>query len=170
MKARRGVTLVEVMLAGSIAVLLTLACLEGVIVATRISHENAQLLAAEAFAWDTAWKWLNKPYDELNNSTTARFYSDNGSGYFVVSSNACPMLCRELNGGADARLYVRVALLSGSSSPSRHGSSQVVKRIDVNVEWGPASSRRRLNSVGTTSGRSFSVPVSVYKGPVERGI
>ena len=74
MKARRGVTLVEVMLAGSIAVLLTLACLEGVIVATRISHENAQLLAAEAFAWDTAWKWLNKPYDELNNSTTARFY------------------------------------------------------------------------------------------------
>ena len=129
MKARRGVTLVEVMLAGSIAVLLTLACLEGVIVATRISHENAQLLAAEAFAWDTAWKWLNKPYDELNNSTTARFYSDNGSGYFVVSSNACPMLCRELNGGADARLYVRVALLSGSSSPSLSSSSKISRSM-----------------------------------------
>jgi hypothetical protein len=168
MKARRGVTLVEVMLAGSIAVLLTLACLEGVVVATGIAHENAQLLAAEAYAWDTAWRWLNKPYDDLNNSTTAKFYPD--AGYSVVSSNDCPMLCRELNGGADARLYVRVALLSGSSSPSRHGSSQVVKRIDVNVEWGPASSRRRLNSVGTTSGRSFSVPVSVYKGPFERGI
>ena len=63
MKARRGVTLVEVMLAGSIAVLLTLACLEGVIVSTRIAHENSQLLAAEAYAWDTAWRWLNKPYD-----------------------------------------------------------------------------------------------------------
>ena len=170
MKARRGVTLVEVMLAGSIAVLLTLACLEGVIVATRISHENAQLLAAEAFAWDTAWKWLNKPYDELNNSTTARFYSDNGSGYFVVSSNACPMLCRELNGGADARLYVRVALLSGSSSPSRHGSSQVVKRIDVNVEWGASGGRRRLNLVGAPAGaESCNVPVTIFKSPIDRG-
>ena len=167
MKARRGVTLVEVMLAGSIAVLLTLACLEGVIVSTRIAHENSQLLAAEAFAWDTAWRWLNKPYDELNNSTSPKFYPD--AGYSVVSSNDCPMLCKELNGGSDAKLYVRVQLLTGSAMPVRHGDSAAVKRIDVDVEWGAATSRRRLNSL-STSGRSFSIPVSVYKGQIDRGI
>ena len=167
MKARRGVTLVEVMLAGSIAVLLTLACLEGVIVATGLAHESAQLLAAEAYAWDTAWRWLNKPYDELNNSATAKFYPD--AGYSVVSSNECPMLCKELNGGADAKLYDRVQLLSGSAAPVRHGDSAVVKRIDVDVEWGPLKSRRRLNSL-STSGKSFSIPVSVYKCQIDRGI
>ena len=167
MKARRGVTLVEVMLAGSIAVLLTLACLEGVIVATGLAHESAQLLAAEAYAWDTAWRWLNKPYDELNNSTTAKFYPD--AGYSVVSSNDCPMLCKELNGGADAKLYVRVQLLSGSEAPVRHGDSAAVKRIDVDVEWGPPTSRRRLNSL-STSGKSFSMPISVYKCQIDRGI
>ena len=167
MKARRGVTLVEVMLAGSIAVLLTLACLEGVIVATGMAHESAQLLAAEAYAWDTAWRWLNKPYEDLNNSTTAKFYPD--AGYSVVSSNDCPMLCKELNGGADAKLYVRVQLLSGSAAPVRHGESAAVKRIDVDVEWGPPTSRRRLNSL-STSGKSFSIPVSVYKCQIDRGI
>ena len=167
MKARRGVTLVEVMLAGGIAVLLTLACLEGVIVSTKIAHENSQLLAAEAYAWDTAWRWLNKPYDELNNSTTAKFYPD--AGYSVVSSNDCPMLCKELNGGADAKLYVRVQLLSGSAAPIRHDNPVDVKRIDVDVEWGPTTSRRRLNSL-STSGRSFSMPISVYKSQIDRGI
>ncbi len=167
MKARRGVTLVEVMLAGSIAVLLTLACLEGVIVSTRIAHENSQLLAAEAYAWDTAWRWLNKPYDELNNSTSPKFYPD--AGYSVVSSNDCPMLCKELNGGSDAKLYVRVQLLTGSAMPVRHGDSAAVKRIDVDVEWGPSTSRRRLNSL-STSGRTFSIPVSVYKCQIDRGI
>ena len=92
MKMRRGATLVEVMLAGALAVMLTLACLEGVIVSTGIAHENSQLLAAEAYAWDTAWKWLNKSYDDLNNSNVARFYPD--AGFETISSNACPMLCR----------------------------------------------------------------------------
>ena len=166
MKARRGATLVEVMLAGSIAVLLTLAFMEGIAVAARIAHENSQLLAAEAFAWDTAWKWLNKPYDALNASTSARFYPD--AGYETVASNACPMLCKELNGGSPARVYVRVEFLSGSSALPRHGTSAEVKRIDVDVEWGPAASRRCLG--GLVPGvKSFGLPVSVYKGPIDRG-
>lgn len=167
MKARRGVTLVEVMLAGSIAVLLTLACLEGVIVSTRIAHENSQLLAAEAYAWDTAWKWLNKSYDDLNNSNVARFYPD--AGFETISSNACSMLCRELNGGADAKLYVRVRLLSGGEALVRHGALAAVKQIDVDVEWGPSTARRRLNSLGA-SGMSFNIPVTVYKCELDRGL
>ncbi len=166
MRMRRGATLVEVMLAGALATMLALACMEGVIVASRIAHENAQLLAAEAYAWDVAWKWLNKPYDELNGSATPRFYPD--AGYSVVSSNDCPMLCKELNGGADALLYVRVTCLAGTSAPQRHGASADVKLIEVNVEWGPPSGRRCLNPlVSTASG--YSIPVSVCKGPLDRG-
>ena len=102
MRMRRGATLVEVALAGAIAVLLTLAFMEGIAVAARISHENSQLLAAEAYAWDTAWKWLNKPYDELNNTATAAFYPSAAGE--TVSSNACPVLCRALNGTLDITL------------------------------------------------------------------
>ena len=58
-------TLIEVILAGSIAVLMTLALLEGIIVSTKISHENAQLLAAEGYAWETAWRWLSKASNDL---------------------------------------------------------------------------------------------------------
>lgn len=167
MKARGGATLVEVMLAGSIAALLTLCFLEGVIVSTKIAHENAQLLAAEAFAWDVAWRWLNKPYDDLSGSSAGQFYPE--AGYETVSSNACPMLCRELNGGADARLYVRVRGLSGGDAPRRHGDGVAGKMIDVNVEWGPSADRRCLNGLVSTA-RRFNVPVSVFKGPVERGL
>ena len=72
--ARGGFTLVEVMLAGAIAVLMTLALMEGLVVAAKISHENSELLAADAFAWDTAWKWLNKSYDELPAQTGGVVY------------------------------------------------------------------------------------------------
>lgn len=166
MRMRRGATLVEVALAGAIAVLLTLAFMEGIAVAARISHENSQLLAAEAYAWDTAWKWLNKPYDELNNTATAAFYPSAAGE--TVSSNACPVLCRALNGGADAKVFVRVTFLTGASALRRHEADAEAKLIEVDVEWGPASDRRCLN--GLVSGaRSYSVPVSVYKGPLERG-
>ena len=63
--ARGGFTLVEVMLAGAIAVLMTLSLMEGLVVSAKISHENSELLAADAFAWDTAWKWLNNHLDEF---------------------------------------------------------------------------------------------------------
>ena len=59
MKARRGVTLVEVMLAGSIIVLASLAIFEGIIVSARIAHENAEILKAEAVVWDAVWKKFN---------------------------------------------------------------------------------------------------------------
>ena len=166
MRMRRGATLVEVALAGAIAVLLTLAFMEGIAVAARISHENSQLLAAEAYAWDTAWKWLNKPCDELNNTATAAFYPSAAGE--TVSSNACPVLCRALNGGADAKVFVRVTFLTGASALRRHEADAEAKLIEVDVEWGPASDRRCLNGLASGA-RSYSVPVSVYKGPLERG-
>ncbi len=166
MKARPGVTLVEVMLAGSIAVLMTLALMEGLIVAAKISNENSQLLAADAYAWDTAWKWFNKKYDDLSAGGTGGIvYSG------LVASNECPTLCRELT-GSDARMAVRVR----DVSVNRHNVVVPAREIVVDLAWGPASDRKSLNGMfngavtGEGSTRSFNHPVSVLKCEIDRGV
>ena len=88
MRSKRGVTLVEVMLAGAITVLVALAVMQGVILSVRICHENSELLAAEAYAWDTAWKWLNKKNEDLNDSAQPLYYP-NANG-FDITSNEWP--------------------------------------------------------------------------------
>lgn len=65
-----GFTLVETMMAGAILALLTCALLEGIIVATRLSRENSERLAAEAFAFDLAWMKFNEDYASLSIGTT----------------------------------------------------------------------------------------------------
>ncbi|MCR5839255.1 MAG: hypothetical protein K6G94_06435 [Kiritimatiellae bacterium] len=163
MKARRGVTLVEVMLAGSIAVLFTLSLMEGLIVAAKISNENSQLLAADAYAWDTAWKWFNKKYDDLATSNA------NGIIYQgTVSSNECPMICRQLV-GSDAKVGVRVRTVT----VIRHSIETVARQIEVDVAWGPTSERKSLNGMfngAVESGtKSYSHPISIYKCSIDRG-
>lgn len=165
MKARKGMTLVEAMLAGSIAALAVLALMEGLVVIAKIGNENSRLLAAEAYAWDTAWKWLNKPWDNLNGSTTWQWYpNENGA---VISDDDC----HEINAwpGSEPRCYVRVRQQDGAVIP-RHGVSQYqAKVIEVDVEWGPAGARKRLNAFGGTATPNYHVPVSVVKGSIERG-
>lgn len=158
MKARRGMTLVEVMLAGSISVLFTLSLMEGLVVAAKISNENSQLLAADAFAWDTAWKWFNKKFDDLPGSSAGVVY------YGTVASNECPVLCRQL-AGADAKWAVRVK----AGTFARHGVETVGKQIEVDVAWGPASDRRSLSGFAESGTRTFSHPVTLDKCSIERG-
>lgn len=62
---RAGFTLVEVMVAGSVLALLSLAFFEGVIVASKIARENSERMAAEAFAFDLAWMRFNEAYKSL---------------------------------------------------------------------------------------------------------
>ena len=165
---RSGMTLIEVILAGSIAVLMTLALLEGIIVSTKISHENAQLLAAEGYAWETAWRWLSKASNDLNGSSTMMYYQD--AAGVVIASNECPTICRELT-GADAKCYVRVGV---ETNLARNGGKTSAQRIDVNVEWGPPSDRRCLTDawpagIGSRA-RSFNMPISVYKSSIDRSV
>ena len=176
--ARGGFTLVEVMLAGSIAVLATLALMEGLIVAAKISHENSELLAADAFAWDTAWRWLNKSYEELPNTTAegttydltidGDFKRDSAHAVLGASTNDCPVLNRA-NTGDDPRIVVRVVMCDGAGAVARHGTNVRVKRIDVDVEWGPANDRKCLNGLRGAGIASYNRPVSVYKCAIERG-
>ena len=163
MKARKGMTLVEVALAGAITVLFTLALMEGLIVAAKISNENSQLLAADAYAWDTAWKWFNKKYEDLGGSGV------NGVIYQgSVQSNECPVLCSQMTGG-DARVAIRVR----DVTVTRHAVETAVKQIEVDLAWGPASERKSLNGmfngVVEPGTKTYSHPVSVFKCQINRG-
>ena len=166
--ARGGFTLVEVMLAGTIAVLATLALMEGLVVSAKISHENSELLAADAFAWDTAWRWLNKPYDELPSQVSGTVYDSAALSGMAATTNDCPELSREKTGG-DPRVVVRVVMCGGTAAMSRHGAAASVKRIDVDVEWGPDGDRKCLNGLRGAGIASYGHPVSVYKSSIDRG-
>lgn len=170
MTARPGMTLVEGALAGALAVLLTLSLLEGVVVATRIAHENSECLAADSLAWDVAWKWLNKKYEDLPAVTSGQIFStDSSANRIVWSDDLCPVLRREATGGAPT-LVVKVTLCKDATGLLRHGQSVEAKRIDVDVAWGPAGNRTSLNGLADARSRSLAHPVTVYKCAVDRGV
>lgn len=85
-RAKAGVTLVEVMLAGALTALVSLATLEGFVVAAKIAHENAEVLRADGVAFDLLWRKFYADYDNLpstvgkpledrqTNSSTSPYY------------------------------------------------------------------------------------------------
>lgn len=82
-RSKAGVTLVEVMLAGAMTIIAVLVMLEGVIVAAKITHENAEALRADGNAFDVMWERFNKPYGELNNDNA----TTNDYGVTNISSS-----------------------------------------------------------------------------------
>ena len=173
MKSRKGMTLVEVMLAGSIAAVSTLALMGSFAVIAKVGRENTQLLAAEAYAWDTAWTWLNKPYDKLKVSTSASSYgswypSDAGAETTISDAD-----CHALNlwPGSPPKCYVRVRARTGKdvTSPPHGVTGTEWKEIQVDVEWGPSGARKRLNAFGSTTVPNCRIPISVTKCSIERG-
>ena len=171
--ARGGFTLVEVMLAGAITVLVTLSLMEGLIVSAKISHENSELLAADAFAWDTAWRWLNTKNDDIDN-----LFRNSPSGIKDLLVSAGAVIpendCRAIYlAGSPARCYVRIVGCGGTNAGTnalpRCETTVEAKRIDVNVEWGPADKRKSLNDLCGRGGvANYGHPISLYKGKVER--
>ena len=153
-KGKRGVTLIEVMLAGAITALVIVCVMQSVFVSVGICRENSELLAAEAYAWDTAWKWLNKKSEDLNVSSVQQYYP-NANG-FLIASNECPVIYRSAEIGSP-RCFVSVTNCTDS-----------VKRIDVNVEWGATGKRYSLNGLASTAA-SYNVPITVYKCSIDRG-
>ena len=74
-RSKSGVTLVEVMLAGALTALVSLATLEGFIVAAKIAHENAEVLRADGVAFDLLWRKFYADYDNLP-STVGKVLED----------------------------------------------------------------------------------------------
>ena len=86
-RAKAGVTLVEVMLAGALTALVSLAALEGFIVAAKIAHENADILRADGEAFDVLWGRFNKSYGELNSNTTTNDYGSTNINSSIIRIN-----------------------------------------------------------------------------------
>ena len=122
-KGKRGLTLIEVMLAASITALMVLVLLEALIFGARVAKENSQLLAADAYAFDVAWRHCNESFDKMQ---TLRNQAYN------ISSNAAPAI--SMAGWPTAKCYVTVT----NAGPG--------KMIAVDVEWGATGHRKRLSS------------------------
>ena len=141
---KRGVTLIEVMLAGAILTLLSLALFNGISVAARIAHENAELLSAEAVVWDAVWKRFNEDY-----STSIRNAANGSWVEETLTSNAAPALAiYGTASGAMPKLKLRVSSIS-----------ETLCCIEGDLEWGPVNNRRTLSEV---------CPVFVYRGELGR--
>ena len=138
--AKHGVTLVEVMFAGSLLALAVVSIFEGVGICTRIAHENAQFLVADAYAHDLAWKRTLESYSVLNNL----LLSHNGSPFTeTISSNAAPKLWFQESPPVSYTTF----------SWPRNSSGEEEKTgiiISVDVEWGPRGKRLRLSTASHT--------------------
>ena len=143
-RSKRGVTLVEVMLAASILALTVLAVFEGIAVSARIARENAEYLQADAYAFDLAWKRYNEKYDELQKHF--------GVVEETITEDAAPMLYRA---GSAAVSRTRLTSINGTTSKGI--------LISVDVEWGMPGARRRRSSTDSGSSADYTKWVSIFK-------
>ena len=151
-RAKRGVTLIEVMLAASILALMVLSLFEGIAVSARIARENAEYLQADAYAFDLAWKRYNENYGSLRNlmgktQTQVELPSEE------ITEEAAPMLYRA---GSAAQSYTTIKRVMDPND----ASVELGILISVDVEWGASGARRRLSSTHTAT---------VFKGGSEDG-
>jgi len=136
------------MLASALLALVALGLLEGIGVAARIAHENAQLLEADAVAWDAVWKKFNENYDEMDRPKTASVWTFTET----LAQQAAPGLYLP---GSPAKLTLRIEPLQIAQT----SGILEMKAVSADVEWGPAAQRVRL---------SDSHPVFVYRSDLGR--
>lgn len=129
---RKGFTLVEAMLASAILGFSALVLFEGVVVAARIAHENSEVLAAEAVAWDAVWKTFNVNRSRIEIGTVTETLAD----------DAAPQLC-----GYDAAPRLSLNVEAAAAGLAESCWSRDLLRISADVEWGPQGDRHRLSSV-----------------------
>ncbi len=146
---RKGFTLVECMLAASIFCLMTLVLFEGVILSTRIAHENADLLAAEAVAWDAVWKRFNEDFGQLAIGTVVETLTEEQAPQLVKYDD--PPVLTVTVGITDE---VGFSLLPSD-----------MLKISADVEWGPSGSRRRLSELSGDAGGHY---VKTYRSRLGR--
>ena len=126
---RDGFTLLECTLAGALLCLPAVALLEGIGVTTRVARENAEMLSADAVAWDALWTAFNMDDRSLALATSER----------VLSEAAAPDLYHAAH---PARLKLWVSPVPGFPS---------LKGITAAVEWAAAPRKALTNFVYRSS-------------------
>ena len=133
---RRGFSLVECAIAAALLSISALALLKGIPVATRIATENAQILAADAVAWDAVWKTFNEDYDSIALGTST----------VKLSESAAPQLYVD---GYQAELTVVVTNFNMGTKVGGEWKYSPMKSIAANVTWGPQGARKSLQNYHT---------------------
>lgn len=158
-RSKRGVTLIEVMLAASILALMVLALFEGITVSARIARENAEYLQADAYAFDLAWKRYNESYAELRKFVSAsapvRVFASE-----TIAEEAAPMLYRK---GSPAKSYTVIRRVTDPNDTA----VELGVLISVDVEWGKAGSRCRRS--GPDGESDYGRWITVFKCGLEDG-
>lgn len=134
---RRGFSLVECAIAAALLSISALALLKGIPVATRIATENAQLLAADAVAWDAVWKTFNEDYGDIAV----------GSNTVNLVEAAAPILyCGdEVADEYKTKLTLVVKQFTMTTEVAGDLKPYSMKSIEADVEWGPKDARKRLS-------------------------
>lgn len=117
-RRKAGFSLMELMVAGSVLLLMSLALLEGIVVAAKIARENSEHLAAEALAFDIAWTRFNEEYKGLAANPTTTY---------TFSTNDTPVLAS----------WPRSQISSRVSTTNGIAGKFIVSR----VAWGPNNER-----------------------------
>lgn len=142
-RSKRGVTLVEVMLAASILALMVLALFEGIIVSARIARENAEYLQADAYAFDLAWKRYCERYQALRNFVSASA-PERAFAPEDITEEAAPMLYRA---DSPAKSYTTITRITDPND----ATVELGVLISVDVEWGRPGARQRLSATHTAT-------------------
>ena len=124
---RKGFTLVECMVASAIVCVTSLALFEGVGRAAAMARQNAEVLAAEAIAWDAVWKRFNEGFATLDYTVTENLPEAASSDLYFP--------------GSPARLKVWVDAVPGFPR---------LRAVSADVEWGPEGRRQRLSEYRDT--------------------
>jgi len=143
---RKGFTLVECMLAGSILSIAAVGLMQGLGVLTRVAAENAEMLEADAVAWDALAVAFNGKYDDIALGTTRR----------SLSAAEAPRLTSEETSRRLASGESAEAVLSLRVRNMPVGGTQAMKSILCAVEWGGTGNRKALTNF-------------VYRSDIRRG-
>lgn len=160
-RCKRGVTIIEVMLAASILALMVLTLFEGIAVAARIAQENAEYVQADAYAFDLAWKRHNENYLALRNLIPPNANSVSLPAE-EITEEAAPLLYRA---GSAAKSHTVITRVTDPDD----SSVELGLLISVDVEWGGAGARCRRSGADDESAGDYTKWMTVFKSGTEDG-
>ena len=149
MKTRGGFTLVELLLAGAILATISFGALIGTMRIQKLISQRSELMMADGFCWDVAWKLFNDDYGSLKLFTQDL---TNGVTCRVIRGRVLP---KELQTGIGKFEFlsplqfkdsppVCYITLSNAVDEAGNANPDYGICIGVNLAWGPAEDRSIL--------------------------